>query len=169
MKKLFMRLGLMFGVAFAVLSVAHAGTPQEVFYMSQPNLSNTTIIGSTASANANQTFSATVAAPTCNAGSSTFSGRNCFTNFIIQIPTTTVLSILDGATTSYTIYGAGLGTSGVNTLQINRDHLGPICTTAGNSTTFNLVNGTSVVGSFSSFNYEGYTNCGGTANKGPMQ
>ena len=163
MLKIVAALGLIAGIA----AISHAGTPQEAFYSGQAPLSNTTIIGSTYSATSAVNISTTPAAVTCSGGSATFSGRNCFTKFFIQIPTTTVVSILDGGTTVQTILGSAIGTTGTNSLTLTEDHLGPMCHTAGNATTFNMVN-TSGVALPQVFNFEGYTSCGGTSNKGPL-
>lgn len=166
MKKLLGIIALVFGV----VSLSHAGTPVEHFYMGQPPLSNTTIIKSTnTSTQVNVTMS--VAPGTVSNGGSSISCRNCFTRFFVQESTNVVLNILDGGTTDYAINGIALGASGVNTLNIVEDHLGPLCFTTGNTTTFNAV----VTGAFTgtanpiSVTAEGYTNCGGTNNAGPMQ
>ena len=45
------------------------------------------------------------------------------------------------------------------------DHLGPLCFTAGNAVTLSAV-GTPVTGINNAINYDGYTVCGGYANKG---
>lgn len=157
------RLLAVFSMLFGLAMVSYAGTPQETFFQNQFPFSNTTIWGSTASVTSAVSLTKTVAAPTCANGAS---GRNCFTNFIVQIPSTTVLTILDGATTNYTIYGSAMGTTGSATLQFNREHLGPLCSSVGNSTMFNLTGTGGVSTNAESFNYEGYTNCGGSNNAG---
>lgn len=169
MKRLLSGLG-MFGLLFALMGVAHAGTPQETYYSGQSSLSNATIYGSTASTTNLGTYTLTIATPTAiNSGGSTFNGRNCFTRFIVQIPTTTVVTIADNNTTVWTLYGLGLGASGVNTLSVNEDHLAPFCTAAGDRTVITLTTTNGAGGSIpNAFNYEGYTTYGGTLNAGPM-
>lgn len=165
MKKVFALLGLMFGLS----GLSHAGTPQETYWLGQPNLSGATILVSTASASSIGTFTLLVSTPTpINSGGSTYTGRNCFTKFVIQVPTTTVVTMDDGVSVKWTLYGVGLGASGVNTITLADDHLGPWCTSAGNQSLFTLTN----TGGSSSvplaFNAEGYTTYGGTNNQGPM-
>ena len=161
MKKYLAVFGLLFGIA----AVCRAGTPQETFYQGQSPLSGVSIIGSTATPTSIGNYTLTVATPTAVNG---VSCRNCFTKFVVQIPTTTVVAIADRDTTVWTIYGLGLGSSGVNTLSLPEDHLGPFCSTAGNKTLITLTNtaGNTVP---ASFNYEGYVECGGTNNAGSMQ
>lgn len=146
-----------------VYGLSHAGTPQETYFQSQFPFSNVSIVGSTVSVSAAVSLTKTVAAPTCPNGAS---GRNCFTNFIVQVPTTTIITFLDGTTTTYSLAGVGLASSGVNTLQINRDHLGPLCTSVGNSSSFVLTATGGVSTNPQGINYEGYTNCGGSNNAG---
>lgn len=165
MKKLFVLSALLLSVA----AIIHAGTPRENLYLGQAPLSHTTIIGSTASVVSNTTVAATVGVTSSTISGPAQSCRNCFTKFVVQIPTYTVVSILDGNTTSYTLFGLGLGASGVNTLSLPEDHLGPLCFTAGNTTTFRMVNTAGSTTQPESFNYEGFTDCGGTYNAGPMQ
>lgn len=169
MKRLLTGLGML-GLVLALTDVARAGTPQEAFYQGQAPLSNTTIQGSTASTTNLGTYTLTIATPTViNSGGSTYNGRNCFTRFIVQIPTTTVVTIADNNTTVWTLYGLGLGASGVNTLSVPEDHLGPFCTAAGDRTVITLTTTNGAGGSIpNSFNYEGYTTYGGTNNSGPM-
>lgn len=159
---------LAFGLLFVGVAQALAGTPQEVFYQGQAALSGATILASSASVTSNGNFTLTIATPSViNSGGSTYNGRNCFTNFSVQIPTTTVLTIADNLTTKFTLYGSSLGT-GVSTQQFNRDHLGPLCTSAGNQTVFTLTNtlGNNTVPTV--INVEGYTTYGGTNNQGVM-
>lgn len=164
MKKL---LGIM-AMVLGLGAVAFAGTPQDQALPGQLPYSNTSIVGSTASTTSNANLSATVA-PGSVFNGATASCRNCFTNFIMQIPTTTVVNVLDGGTTVQYIYGAALASSGVNTLSENRDHLGPLCLTTGSSTTFNLVNTGGVSTNPQVFNYEGYTQCGQPNQGGVMK
>jgi len=164
MKKWFALFGLLLGLS----SMVYAGTPQENFYVGQAPLSNTSLWTSTASTNASSNLTLAVA-PAAGAGATASQCRVCATKFIIQIPTTTVVSILDGGTTNYTIFGVGLGTSSVSTLVLPEDHLGPLCASTGNTMNINLVNTAGLSTTPQAFNFEGYTTCGGTANKGPMQ
>lgn len=158
-----------FSLLLGFVSLSHAGTPQENYYQGQAPLSGATILASTSSASSVGTFTLTVSTPTSiNSGGSTYTGRNCFTRFVVQVPSTTVISMKDNSNTVWTLYGVGIGASGVNTLQIAEDHLGPWCTAAGDQSVFTLVNtgGSSTVPL--SFNVEGYTTYGGTQNQGPM-
>lgn len=155
---------------FGVVAMCHAGTPQENYYMGQANLSGVTILASTASVTSNGNFTLTVATPTVlYSGGGTYQGRNCFTKFVVQVPTTTVVTIADGDTTKWTIYGVGLGASGVNTKDFSEDHLGPWCTSVGNKTLFTLTNTGGLSTTPAAINVEGYTTYGGTLNAGPMQ
>lgn len=161
MKRYIVGLLALFGIA-----VAYAGTPQESYFSGAAPLSNTTIVGSTATTAGTASLTVSLAPGIVNGNAC----RNCFTDFTIQIPTTSIVNVLDGATTSFVLYGAGLGTTGTNTRSITRDHIGPMCFTAGNTTTINLVG--SAGGAAANpqvVNYEGYTNCGGTNNAGPMR
>lgn len=166
MKKLLGMLGLVFGLAVA----SYAGTPQEAFYSGQAPLSGVTIFASTASATSlgGSTFVLTVTTPTViNSGGSSYSGRNCFTNFMVQMSSAGVFTLADNSTTKMTIYGTGLTTTGVATKDINRDHLGPICTSIGNQSVFTITfTGGNVTPA--SINVDGYTTYGGTTNAGPM-
>lgn len=162
MKKLLGILGLLFGFA----TIGFAGAPQEQPLPGQLPYSNSTVAVSTASTSSVPNLTVTVAPGTIFNGASV-SCRNCFTNFTVQIPTTTVLSVLDltTGTTFYSINGLGLGSSGVNTLSVPRDHLGPLCGVVGNSTQFNMVNTSGAPGLPQVLNVEGYTVCG-TPNQG---
>jgi hypothetical protein len=167
MKKWLGCLGLLF-----VVGTVYAGTPQENYYMGQPPLSAITILASTATTTTvgASVFTLTIATPTAiNSGGGTFTGRNCFTRFVVQIPTTTVLTIADNFTTKWTINGAGLGTTGTSTLVLPEDHLGPWCTAAGDQTLFTLTNIGGLAANPATLNVEGYTTYGGTLNAGPMQ
>lgn len=159
-------LGLL-GLMLCLSAVSHAGTPQENLYLGQAPLSNTSIWSSTASVTSAVNLTAAIA-PAAGAGAASTACRVCLTKFIVQIPTTTVVSVLDGATTNYTLYGLGLAASGVNTIVFPEDHLGPLCAAVGDTINVNLIN-TGGAAVPQSFNYEGYTTCGGTANKGSMQ
>lgn len=166
MKKYLASLMVVMGMA----AVAYAGTPQETYYMGQPPLSGTTILASTASTSSNGNFTLTIATPTVlYSGGGAYQGRNCFTKFVVQVPTTTVVTIADGDTTKWTIYGVGLGASGVNTKDFVEEHLGPWCTSVGNKTLFTLTNTSGVSTVPQAINVEGYTTYGGTLNAGPMQ
>lgn len=165
MKKLLAVVGLFLGLG----SFAHAGTPQETYFQGQAPLSGTTILASTASVTSAGTFVLTVATPTAiNYGGGTYNGRNCFTKFVVQVPTTTVVTIADNLTTKWTLYGIGLGASGVNTKDLIEDHLGPWCTAAGDQTVFTLTNTGGISTVPQAINVEGYTTYGGTNNAGPM-
>lgn len=164
MKKALAVIGMLFGLG----AVAFAGTPQENLYMSQAPLSNATILASSAATTSAANITLTISTPTAiPSGGGTYTGRNCFTKIIVQMSTATVLTLVDGATTKWTINGLGLGASGVNTLTLTDDHLGPLCTLAGDQTQFTL---TSTTGGAvpQSINVEGYTTYGGTLNQGPM-
>lgn len=167
MKKLLAGFGLL-GALFACAGVSHAGTPAEAFYQGQAPLSGTTILGSTAATVSNVNLVVTVSTPTSTIGSGTTSCRNCFTRFFVQVATTAVVSLADGPTTKWTIYGTALGTTGTNSLSIPEDHLGPWCTSTGNATVISVVNTLGNGANPQVVNYEGYTQCGGTANAGPM-
>ena len=131
MKKYLAVLGLLFGFA----AISYAGTPQENLYMGQAPLSGSSIIASSATVLGNNTITLVVSTPTAiNSGGSTFNGRNCFTRFVLQVATSTVVTIADNNTTVWTIYGSGLGTTGTNTLSLPEDHLGPFCTATGDRT-----------------------------------
>lgn len=164
MKKIVALVGLLLGLS----SVSYAGTPMETYFSGQSGLSNTTVIGSTASTVGTANLVAAIA-PVAGAGAASSTCRVCLTKFLVQIETMTVVSILDGATTGYTILGAGLGTTGTNTLALPEDHLGPYCASAGNTLTINSITTNGITANPQAISYEGYTNCGGTANKGSMQ
>lgn len=164
MKKVIALIGLLLGLA----SISHAGTPQENLYQSQAPLSGTTIIASSASTTSATNLTLVVSTPTTiNSGGGVYTGRNCFTRILVQMSSATVLTIQDNNTVKWTINGLGLGASGVNTLSLPEDHLGPFCTAAGDQTSFIL---TSTSGGVvpQTVNVEGYTTYGGTNNSGPM-
>ena len=132
-------------------------------------MSGNTILTSTASPTSVGTYTLTVTTPAViNSGGGAYTGRNCFTKFVVQIPTTTVVTIADNNTTVWTLYGLGLGASGVNTVSLPEDHLGPWCTAAGDRTVFTLTNTGGIANVPTSINVEGYTTYGGTLNSGPM-
>jgi len=166
MKKCLAIVALMFGFA----AIGRAGTPQENFYMGQANLSGTTILASTASTTSSGNFTLTIATPTVlYSGGGAYQGRNCFTKFVVQVPTTTVVTIADGDTTKWTLYGVGFGASGVNTKDLIEDHLGPLCHSVRKKTFFTLTNAHGISTNPASINVEGYTTYGGTLNAGPLQ
>lgn len=166
MKKCLAIVGLMLGLA----GISRAGTPQETYFLGQSNLSGVSILASTASVSSNGNFTLTVATPTVlYSGGGTYQGRNCFTKFVVQVPTTTVVTIADGDTTKWTLYGVGFGASGVNTKDLIEDHLGPWCTSVGNKTLFTLTNTAGLSTNPAAINVEGYTTYGGTLNAGPLQ
>lgn len=165
MKKMLSVMALLLGMA----SLSHAGTPRETFFQNQFPMSNSSIVISTyTGSGAVQTSLSMSQAPGSVNGSSC---RNCFTRFYVQMSTNVVLNVVDGlsaGTTVYLINGVGLGASGVNSLNLAEDHLGPLCLTAGNTTVFNAVATVPFVGTASpvAVNVEGYTDCGGSNNKG---
>src|SRR5580698_2115891 len=99
MKKVIAVFGLLFGLAAA----GFAGTPQEsgtVPSQAGP-LSGITILASTAATTSvPASLTLTVSTPTVlNSGGGAFNGRNCFTRIIVQMSTSTVLTVADNATT----------------------------------------------------------------------
>jgi hypothetical protein len=160
MKKALAVLGLLLGMA----ALSHAAIPMETYYGGQPPLSNKSVVISTFSSGGG-TISMNVAPGTFNNGGTAQNCRLCFTNFFVQITSATTVNILDAGTTDYVIYGASLGTAATNALTINRDHNGPICFGTGDTAYINMSGG-GVFGE--SITAEGYTNCGGTNNAGPM-
>lgn len=157
MKRLLGIVGLVLG--FTVL--AHAGTPVENLYMSQPPLSNTTILGSSNTIN---TIGITIAPPTVNNGGTTQQCRNCFTRIVMGLTAGASYYTLDGGTTVQFVLGGQIGSSG-GVLSLPEDHLGPLCLTSGQTTTIKILG---AVAPSNFVNYEGYTQCGGTNNAGPM-
>jgi hypothetical protein len=128
--------------------VLHAGTPLDQGAQTYAGpYSNTTLLG-------NSTGFFTLPAVSKSSGGTTYSGRNCLTRIIAQLSTSSTFYLLDGNTTSYVIYGQGLGSSGVNTLNVSEDHLGPLCGTAGNTMTLNLAPAST---SGNVVDYEGFT------------
>lgn len=164
MKKWLGVVGLLFGLAV----VGHAGTPQETYFQGQPPLSNTTILASSASVTSAVNLTLVISSPTViQSGGGSFAGRNCITRFVVQVPTTTVVTIADNNTTKWTIYGAALGASGINTLSLPEDHLSPFCIAPGDQMTITLTNTAGAVVP-QSVNVEGYNTYGGTMNAGAM-
>ena len=167
------RLLAVFGLLLGFVALSHAGTPQE--NGQQPfqaaSYSATSILASSASIVPSANLTVTVATPTViNSGGQAINGRNCFTRFIVQMSTGSVFTIADNATTKWTLYGIGLGTTGVTTLSLPEDHLGPWCTAVGDQTVFTITSSAlSLAGNSQSINVEGYVTYGGTNNAGPMQ
>lgn len=157
-----------FGLTLGLVGISHAGTPQETYFQGQAPLSGNTILVSSAStSSANITL--VVSTPTAvNSGGGTYTGRNCFTRFVVQVSTAATFTVKDNNATVWTFYGLGIGASGVNTLSLPEDHLGPLCTAAGDQTSFVITNsaGSNLP---ESINVEGYTTYGGTLNAGVMQ
>lgn len=140
----------------SLCKLSHAGGSQATFYSGQPPLYNTEIIGS--SVTTLGTANLTVAlAPGTVSGSSC---RNCFTKFFVQIPTTSIVTILDSGTTVQTIDGQGLAASGVNPYLLNYDNQSPMCLGFGNTTTINCVTTSGVTTNHQVINYEGFVSCG---------
>lgn len=165
MKKLLVLIGVLFAAG-----LAHAGTPQETYFQGQPALSGNSIVTSTSSASGTANITLTVSSPAVvNSGGGSYTGRNCFTRFIVQVSTTATVTLKDNNTTIWTLYGLGLGASGVNTISLPEDHLGPLCTAAGDQTSFTITNTGGISTNPESINVEGYTTYGGTLNAGPMQ
>lgn len=167
MKKYLALIGLMLGIA----GVTHAGTPQENGQLpfQTASFSGSTILTSSASTSGTATVTLVVSTPTViNSGGGTYTGRNCFTKFVVQLATTTVMTVADNNTTVWTVFGSGIGTTGTNTISLPEDHLGPFCTAAGDRTVFTLTPTNGLAANPSSINVEGYTTYGGTLNQGPM-
>ena len=143
MKKIIMVCGLLMlgGTLHAALPLdQNPQTPQEANW-------NTPLLG-------NSTGFLTLGAISKASGSQVYTGKNCITNLIVSLATTATFYLLDGNTTSYVIYGAALGSSGTSTIQVNRDRLGPLCGTSGNSMTLNVQPASTAQ---DVVNYEGYT------------
>lgn len=169
--KSMLRLMAMLGFVAGISALGHAGTPQENGQVPSQtaSFSGTTILTSSATTSGTATVTLTVSTPTViNSGGGTYNGRNCFTRFVVQMATTTVLTIADNATTVWTVNGAGLGTTGTNTIVLPEDHLGPFCTAAGDKTVFTLTPTAGNAVNPTTINVEGYTTYGGTLNSGPM-
>ena len=171
MKKFIAVLVLLFGIGIGLAKISQAGTPQETYFQSQPPLSATTIIASSASLSSVGGVSVTVATPTAiNSGGGTYKGRNCFTKFVVQMSSSpsTAFTITDNNVVVWTIYGAPLGSSGPNTLTLPEDHLGPFCVASGDQAIFAISSSTPAIVGPTSINVEGYVTYGGTNNTGPM-
>ena len=155
-----------------ISAISHAGTPQENGQVpfQTASFSGTSILASSATTSGTATITLTVSTPTViNSGGGSFSGRNCFTRFVVQLSTYSVLTVLDNATTKWTFYGAGIGTTGTNTISFPEDHLGPFCTGVGNQSQFTITQTAGLVANPASVNVEGYTTYGGVLNAGPLQ
>ena len=167
------RLLAVFGLLLGFIAIGHAGTPQEngqVPFQSAP-FSGATILTSSATSIIASGLTLNVSTPSViNSGGQAINGRNCFTKFVLQIATYSVVTVADNNTTVMTIYGSGIGTTGINTLTLSEDHLGPLCTAAGDRTVFTLTNNgaPALAGNSQVINVEGYTTYGGTNNSGPM-
>lgn len=166
MKKLFAAFGLLFGLA----CVSHAGTPMETYFQGQFPLSGTTVIASSAAATGGA-FTLTVATPTAiNSGGSTYTGRLCFTKFVLEVSSSAVVAFNDNSTTKWTLYGSALGTGLNNALVLSEDHLGPWCTAAGDQFSIAVTQGSGTnTTTQQSVAVEGYTEFGGSENQGNMQ
>lgn len=161
MKRMLLGLGMLLGLCV----VSYAATPQETYFTGQEPLYNTTIIGSTSTIQGGTSATVTVPAPVAfSSGGSSTAGRNCFTKILAQLDSGATMYILDGPTTDYYVIGQDLGAAPGNTISLNEETKGPLCFTAGNSTTFNLTTtkNNNVV------DFEGYTSygVGSSANKG---
>lgn len=165
MKKYLSLVALLFGLSGAAL----AGTPQTTQWQGQAPISGTTILASSTSALGTATVTLTVAAPTAiNSGGGTYQGRNCITNWDVQMASYTILTVLNGATEVKRFYGSAVSSTG-GTIQFNRDAFAPFCTSQNSATVFVL---TATLGNPTipqSINVEGYTTYGGTNNQGSMQ
>lgn len=159
MKKLL----LSFTLAIGLFAVIHAATPLDQPYLGQAGpYSNTTLFISTLGVSGASILN-TFPSITKTQGGTTYSGRNCVTNMILQLSFGSTFYALDGGTTIYTIAGNALGSTTTSTaagytttLQITRDHLGPICGAAGNTMTFS-VPAPSIATPNNAINIEGYT------------
>lgn len=141
------------------IGIGYAGTPVENYYQGQAPLSNTSIYGSSNTVN---TATIPLSVPSCASGGQ---ARNCFTKIQIALTAGASYYALDGGTTVQFVTGGALGTSGGLLTEVD-DHLGPLCFASGTTTTLKITGG-SAPSNF--INYEGYTNCGGTDNQGPMK
>lgn len=166
------RLIAAFVLVLTMAGLSHAGTPQEngggPILQAGP-YSGATILTSSASANSSGNLTLAVATPTViNSGGGSYTGRNCFTKFVIQVSTVAVVTIKDNNTTVWTIYGSALGTTGSNTLTLPEDHLGPFCTAANDQTQFVITNTAGLSVNPQAIDVEGYTTYGSTLNQGPL-
>ena len=73
--------------------ISHAGNPVQTYYSGQAPLGNTSIWGSTSTTNGSINISASIL-PVAGAGAASTSCRVCLNKFIVQVPTTTVVTIL---------------------------------------------------------------------------
>lgn len=153
MKKLLVACAMLFFVG-----KLHAAVPTDQITTGNA-IQNTTIWGSSVAVSggaAQLVFPAT----TKTVGSSTINGRNCLTNLTVQLSVNSTFYIIDGGVTSsatnYVLFGTGLGTSGTQTRDVTRDHLGPICGSAGNALTV-LIPAPGVATVNNQISAEGYT------------
>lgn len=155
MKKWLMFAGLLFGLS----TLSYSGTPVESYYSGQAGLSNTSIYGSSSTVN---NIALPVVPPACASGQV---ARNCFNKIQLGLTVGASYYALDGGTTVQFLVGGQIGSSGgIHTF--TDEHLGPLCLTSGQTTTFK-VTGAAPPSNF--INYEGFTNCGGTDNAGVMK
>jgi hypothetical protein len=137
MKKLLVMVSMLF-----LGALARAGVPidQSPTNYQGPYWDSTLYISSVAASG--QSLVSTFTAVTKGQSGYTASARICLTKLILQMTTGTTFYLIDGSltagTTIQTIFGAGLGSSGTNTLVLTEDHLGPLCGTAGNALTLNM-------------------------------
>lgn len=158
MKKWLVFIGLLLGVSVA----SFAGIPIGNNYLGQSPLSNTSIYGSS---NTVTTIGITLTPPTFNSGGLTQQCRNCFTRLAGSLTAGASYYVLDGGTTVQFVLGAGIASTG-GLFSYPEDSGTPLCFSSGQVTSIKVLGATTP----SSFvNYEGYTNCGGTNNAGPMQ
>lgn len=128
MKKLLMSSALLVGV----WAVVHAGLP-----LDQNSVNNQEAFWDTP-LQAVSTGTVVLPVITKYSGGTTYSGRYCFTNLTIELTSASTFYLLDGGTTAYAIYGAGMATN-PGIIQVNRERLGPLCTTAGNTATISVL------------------------------
>ena len=170
MKKLLLTSGLFCGLLFAV-GTARATTPLDQGANLQGAYSNTSIwVSSTSATNATATI--TLSSVPFNSGGGSFPGRNCITDFHVEMSTASIFYILDGGTTDYYGYGANnVPWSGATASVLNKhlDHLGPVCGTGGNAMTIKIPNVTLTTAGTNVIEVEGYTFIGYQANGGTGQ
>lgn len=154
MKKVLAVLGLMLGL----VGLSHAGTPKDQNPNSWSNfMHGNAVIGSSMTTAGINQFAAP--APGTSQGQNC---QTCLTKIILQLSAASTAYILEGGTTDYIILGQGLASSGVNTLSLPEDHLGPLCFQTGNTAIFNIL---PITGSNpASVNFEGFVDCGGSRN-----
>lgn len=151
MKKLFASMLLLAGL-LALPTLSHAGVP--LGPRSDGQAYHSAVYGSTATA------SGTTGVTAVLAPGSGF--QNCFTRIEVQLNSNSTFYMLDGNTTSYAVYGIGLGMAGGATnypttpIAVPENPLEPYCLSSSVSTTLSL-QGT---GAANVINYEGYTTAG---------